>query len=128
MAQINTREIVLLGQTTQTTTGTAADIVLPQGYTEAIVTLAVNTTSGTTPTLNVYIQNRLRQAGANDITGQDVLNTATALYDDLISFAQATTSGTQVARLVAGGNQVAANKNATLTAGTVASGPIGGTW
>jgi len=128
MAQINTREVCLLQQTTATTTGTAADIVLPQGYTAAIVTLAVNTTSGTTPTLNVYVQDRLRQAASTDLSGADVANTATPLYDDLIAFAQATTSGNQVARLVGGGNVVAAQKDAALTAGSVASGPIGATW
>lgn len=129
MAQINTREILLQGISTVTTTGQGPDIVLPQGYTSAIVTLNVLTVSGTSPTLNVFVQNRLRQAAATDALGVDVSNTGTAIYDDLLAFTQATTSNTSfIFRIVGGGNVCAANKNKTLTAGSAESGPIGGAW
>lgn len=126
MAQPGTRQLVLLGLTTVTTSGTGSDLNLPQGFTSAIVSVTVNTVSGTTPTLNFYVQNRCAQVAATDGTGQ--LPTGTAIYDDLISFAQVTTTNTQICRIVGGSNVVAAQKNKTLAAGSAASGPIGGTW
>src|SRR5947208_13010501 len=127
MVQPNTRQLLLLGISTQTTSGTGNDLNLPQGFTSAIVTLTVQTVSGTLPTLNFYVQNKCAQAAAADLTGQ--LPTGTAIYDDLISFAQVTTSTTtQVCRIVGGNNVVAAQKNKTLGAGSATSGPIGGTW
>lgn len=128
MAQVNTREI-LLASSTSTTSGTAPLCVLPQGYTAAIVTLNVLTVSGTSPTLNVFVQNRLRQAAATDVVGQDLSNSGTAIFDDLLAFTQATTSNTSfIFRIVGGGNVGVANKNKTLAAATAESGPIGGTW
>lgn len=126
MAQVNAREVVLLGASTQSTTGVSNDINLPQGYTAAIITLAVTSVTGTSPTLNVYLQNKLPQAASTDVTG--VLPTGTAIYDDCLAFNQVSTTGTQVARWVGGGNAVATNSVNALTAGTVVNGPIGGTW
>lgn len=126
MAQVNAREVVLLGAATQSTTGVGNDINLPQGYTAAIITLAVTSVTGTSPTLNVYLQNKLPQAASTDLTG--TLPTGTAIYDDCLSFTQVSTTGTQVARWVGGGNVVAANNTSALSAGTIANGPIGGTW
>jgi hypothetical protein len=127
MAMANDREIVLLGPATVTTSGVGPDINLPQGFTSAIITAVVQTVSGTLPTLNIYVQNKLPQAAATDTSG--LLPTGTAIYDDLISFAQSTTSTTtQVCRIVGGGNTVNAQSDAALAAGTVRNGPIGGTW
>lgn len=131
MAQINTREILLANQisTAVTTNGTAPVMVLPMGYTSAILTLNILTVSGTTPTLNVFVQNRLRQAASTDLVGQDITDTGTAIFDDLLAFTQATTSNTAfIFRIVGGGNAAAANKNTTLAAGTAENGPIGGAW
>lgn len=128
MAQINTRDVCLLGLATVTTSGTGSDIVCPQGYTSAILTVNVLTVSGTSPTLNVYIQNKMNVADANDTAGSDIGGT-TVKYDDLISFTQMTTSTTAfVARIVGGGNSIGANKDASLTAASAQSGPIGGKW
>lgn len=128
MSQINVRNIALLGLGTVTTSGTGPDIVLPQGYTSAILTVNLLTVSGTSPTLNVYVQNKLWVADGNDTVGQDIGGT-TLKYDDLISFTQATTSTTAfVARIVGGGNTINAQKDASLTAGSAESGPIGGAW
>ena len=129
MAQINCREILLSAITTQTTNGSSPVMVLPQGYTSAILTLNVLTVSGTAPTLNVFVQNRLRQAAATDLVGQDISDTGTAIFDDLLAFTQATTSNTAfVFRIVGGGNVCVANKNTTLTAASAESGPLGGSW
>src|SRR6266851_2511635 len=98
MAQPNTRQLVLLGLSTQTTSGVGNDLNLPQGFTSAIVSVTVNTVSGTLPTLNFNVQNKCAQDAATDLTGQ--LPTGTAIYDDLISFAQVTTSSTtQICRI-----------------------------
>jgi hypothetical protein len=127
MAQINTREILLFSST-QTTTGVGPIIVVPQGYTSFIATLNALTVSGSTPTLGVFIQNRLRQAAPTDLVGQDVTDTVPAVFDDLVAFAPATGTSVQVFRMVGGGNSGALNRNQTLTTNTAASGPIGGCW
>jgi hypothetical protein len=102
-------------------------MVMPQGFTSAIVTVNVNTVSGTSPTMSVYIQNKLPQAAAGDLSGGPA--SGTAIYDDLMSFAQVSTSSTiQVARIVGGSNVMHAQQDAALGAGSFALGPIGGTW
>jgi len=123
------REILLSAIATQTTNGSAPVMVLPQGYSSAILTLNVLTVSGTNPTLNVFVQNKLRQAAAGDVVGQDLSDTGTAIFDDLLAFSQATTSNTAfIFRIVGTGNTGAANKNKTLAAGSAQAGPIGGAW
>jgi hypothetical protein len=126
MAQPGCREIVLLNSTLTTSTN-SGDMVMPQGFTSAIITVNVNTVSGTSPTMDVYVQNKLPQAAAADLAGGPP--SGTAIYDDLLHVAQVTTSSTiQVARIVGGGNVIHAQQDAALTVGTFASGPIGGTW
>lgn len=127
MAQVTTRDVVLLGVATLTTSGTGNDIVVPQGFTGAIVTLDVQTVSGTSPTLNVYVQNKIGFPAAADTTG--IAPTGTSYYDDLLSFAQVTTSTTRrVFRIVGGGNVEAAAANGSLSAGSARNGPIGSVW
>jgi hypothetical protein len=126
MAQPGCREIVLLNSTLTTSTN-SGNMVMPQGFTSAILTCNVNTVSGSNPTLNVYIQNVLPQAASTDLSSGTA--SGTAIFDDLISFAQVTTSSTiQMARIVGGGNVMHAQQDGSLAAGSFASGPIGGTW
>ena len=89
MAQINTREIVLLGITTVTTSGTGADTNMVMCWNAATITLNVLTVSGTLPTIDVYIQKKLGQCAAADVNPGPP--TGTAIYDDLLHFAQLTT-------------------------------------
>lgn len=128
MAQINSREIVLLGTTTITTSGTiAGTCVLPQGYTAAILHLNCVTVSGTSPTLNVYIQHAFSTVAATDVIGS--APTGADKYQDLISFTQCTTTGNVAVALVVGGGNIAVmQQDATLTAATVNNGPIGSLW
>jgi hypothetical protein len=127
MAHPGTREVVLLGLATITTSGTGVDINVPQDYAGAIITLDVLTVSGTTPTLNVFVQNKMTLPAAADTAG--IMPTGSGYYDDLLAFGTATTSTTRfVARLVSGGNTVSAAHNGTLTAASVATGPLGGMW
>lgn len=138
MGQINTREVVLLGPQTTTTSGSGPDIVLIQGWQAAIVSINVSTTSGTSPTFDVYIQKKLGQPASTDLSG--ALPTGTAIYDDILHFTQITTNSTRIAQLSTGYNP-AGTANATtlttadwtqsdaaLTAGALRFGPIGGSW
>lgn len=137
MSQVNTREIALLGPTTVTTSGTGPDIVVPQGWQAAIVSANASTTSGTSPTFDVYVQKKLRQPAATDVSGADV--TGTAIYDDLLHFTQMTTNSTRITSLATGPLTPTANAtvvttadwlqaDATLTAGDIRLGPLSGAW
>lgn len=137
MSMINTQDVVLLPITAITTSGTGADINIVQGYQSAIVSVVTSTTSGTSPTFNVYIQRKLGQAASTDLAGGQC--TGTAVYDDIISFTQITTNGTRVTSVTAGPLTPTANAtsvttadwakaDAALTAGSIRIGPIGGAW
>lgn len=138
MSQINTREIVLLGPQTTTTSGSGPDINLIQGWQAAIVSVTLSTVSGTSPTFDVYVQKKLGQPAATDTSGS--LPTGTGIYDDLLHFTQMTTSGTtRITSLATGPLTPSANAtvvttadwlqaDATLTAGDIRVGPISGQW
>src|SRR5215472_8647 len=141
MGQINTREIVLLGPTAVTTSGTGPDINAIMGWQAAIVSVQVQTVSGTTPTFDVYVQKKLGQPAATDLSG--LPPTGTAIYDDLLHFTQMTSSGAglglRIAQLATGEMQPTANatlastadwaqQDAQIAAGNLRIGPLGGLW
>jgi len=127
MGQINTREICLLQSTTVTTTGTGPDINLIQAFQAAIVTVSVTAASGTSPTLDVFVQNKIGQPASTDLSGGFL--TGTAIYDDIMHFAQVTTTATRIFRIAtAGGNQEGAQQLNALAAATGKTGPLGGMW
>jgi len=137
MGQINTRGICLLGPTTVTTSGTGPDIVLIQAFQAAIITATLSTTSGTLPTFDIYLQKRLEQPAATDVSGG--LPSGTPIYDDLLHFTQLTTNSSRIAQLVTGPQSPTANatvvttadwlqSDAALTAGDIRIGPLGGAW
>lgn len=120
------REMVLVPRAARTTDSTSTDIVLPDAYTAAIVKLEVHDTpTGTTPTLNVYVQQKLPTAATADAA--QAVPTGTAAYDDFISFTQVTATGYRTARVVGGGNVEAASSDGALAAG-VRNGPLGRVW
>lgn len=140
MGQINTRDIVLLQSTTDTGNAAGSDINLPQGYQSAIIILNVSAASGTSPTLNVYVQSKLPQPAGADLTGG--FPTGTAIYDDFLAFTQLNATGTQIARVIASGPAAGtpatsgslavgmdyAKQDAALTANNYRIGPFGGMW
>jgi hypothetical protein len=140
MGQINTRDIVLLGITTVTTSGTGPDTNMIQAWQAATITLNVATVSGTLPTLDVYIQRKFAQAAAADVNPGPP--TGTAIYDDLLHFTQLTTStSVRLANVVTIGTGIStvatptttgpadyAQSDAALGAGILRVGPIGGLW
>lgn len=132
MAHAESREVLLLGVTTVTTSGTGSVINVPMGYSACIAHVSTNTVSGTSPTLNVYIQHQVSDAAAADtVPGPP---TGTARYQDMIAFTQVTTTGQCPFAVNATGNSFSATAGAflqqdgTLTAGNVNVGPIGGNW
>jgi len=140
VSQANSREIVLLGITTVTTSGTGADTNMIMAWQAGTITLNVATVSGTLPTLDVYIQKKLGQAAAADVNPGPP--TGTAIYDDLLHFTQLTTSTTvrlaNVVTAAIGISTVAtptitapadyAQSDAALAAGTLRMGPLSGIW
>lgn len=136
MSQINTREVILINNTI-TTSGTGPDINLIQGWQAAIVSLNSSSTGGTSPTFDVYIQKKLGQPAAADVSGAPP--TGTAIYDDVLHFTQVTTNTTLIAQLCTGPATPSANattvttadwaqSDAALTARALRVGPIGGLW
>jgi len=100
MSQINSREIALLSSQTLTTSGTGPDVPIPMVFGAVIVSVALTTVSGTSPTFNFFVQNKLRQAASTDTSGVDMAGATGSIYDDLLAFAQYTTSGIKIARLI----------------------------
>lgn len=140
MGQINSREIVLLGITTVTTSGTGPDTNMIMAWQASTITLNVATVSGTTPTIDVYIQKKLGQCAAADVNPGPP--TGTAIYDDLLHFAQLTTTNTiRLANVVTLGTGIStvatptvtgpadyAQSDAALGASQLRVGPLGGLW
>ncbi len=128
MAQINSREIVLLQQTTAGPgSGTGPDINIPMGYLGAIIGLNVTAASGTSPTLNVFVQNKMTLAAGTDLNGQ--FPTGSTAYDDLAAFNTASGAGLRVFRILQGfGNVESQQVQAGLAPGTARTGPIGDLW
>jgi hypothetical protein len=132
MPYSNSREILLLGQTTITTSGTSAVINASMGYAGLIAHVSCNTVSGTSPTLNVYLQNQVTDAAAADVAPGPP--TGSVRFQDLIAFSQITTTG-QVAfafknqgDIYSAASGATLQQDATLTTGTVNVGPIGPNW
>ena len=130
MGQVGERRVVLF-PSTQTAVGpaTVADTrtLAVAGYTSAIAILSVTAQAGTTPTLDVYVQQEIPIVAASDKGGG--VPSGTSVWDDVIHFTQVTTStGTWVASVVGGSGVAAAIKDAALAAGTVRNGPIGSNW
>jgi hypothetical protein len=132
-----TREIVLLPLTSLTASSTSSDFVIPDQFDGLIFKQTVGTVTGTSPTLNMYVQEKLgTPAAADTFMGAP---TGTATYSDFVSFKQVTATGTAVIRwyvspVVGSANALTlttasyAPTDATQTADTVRLGPIGRIW
>src|SRR5205823_8005931 len=114
MSQSTSREIVLLASQTLTTSGNGPDINAIQAWQAAIVSISANTTSGTLPTFNFFVQKKLGQAAATDLVGNPP--TGTAIYDDLLAFTTITGNGTRIAQICTGPQTPTANATSTTTA------------
>jgi hypothetical protein len=140
MSQINSREVVLLASQTITTSGAGFDTNVPMAWQAAIITVQLQTVTGTSPTFNFFVQAKLTQAAAADVNPNPP--TGTAIYDDTIAFSQLTQATNQIVRIITSGptpgtsstsgslavGQDYLQKDATLTAGNYRIGPMGAMW
>ena len=120
------RTIVLVPIQTVITDVDTTEMVLPGRFTGVRVRFVTGAATGTSPTLNCYVQNGIRTAAAADIAQQDA--TGAIEWNDFISFAQATGAQTQYAGVVASGNFVAAAQDRALSVSTARNGPLGDRW
>ncbi len=96
---------------------TSAIFKIPAGpYLGVIAAVNVTAASGTSPTLNLILQNGLRLAGG------------TYLWNDYASFIQSTTTTSKWLRWVVQGEESHASSDGALAAGEIRNGPIGTTW
>lgn len=107
------RDITLLASAARTSTGSGDTIPGIDNYTSADILTDVTAASGTSPTLDIYIQKLL----SDNSTWQDVIH-----------FAQITSTGKQIASIVASGNSVAAVQTAALTVNSIKTTLLGKTW
>ena len=128
MSEITPKTVVLLPSSTITASSTGNAIAVYRfPFRKARVRLKYGTGSGTTPTLNVYLQKGMATAAAADASG--AVATGALEWQDLASFAQSTgTAGTQYAEIIETSSVVQASKDAALTVSTVAAGPMGTWW
>lgn len=96
---------ILLASSTVTQSVSGAKIPGIEKYTSALFQLEVGTVSGTSPTLNVYIQTLLPD------------NTT---WQDIVSFTQVTSSTShQIAHFPTGASSIAAVQTEALSAGSI---------
>ena len=130
MSQVGERKVVLIPQRTIAAAGTSIISLSPvtvSGYTSVIFALNVTAQSGTTPTLDIYIQQELPIVGSSDKVGD--VPQGTSVWNDFVHLTQVTTStGAWFASITGGSNATGPQKDGTLAAATVISGPIGSRW
>jgi hypothetical protein len=104
----------ILASAVRTATDVSDTLIGIERYTSAIVELDVTANSGTSRTLDVFVQTLLPDA---------------TTWQDLIHFAQFTTStATHVASIVSGGDSIGVANESDLAAGTIKDFVLGDTW
>jgi len=114
--------IVLFATATVNGDITGPELVLPAGYSRMIIKLQNGAATGTTPTLNCYVQEGVRDVVAADIVGSRP--TGSVVWNDYVAFTQTTTTATRYARIKEGSSVEAVAADAALAAGTIRNGPI----
>ncbi len=124
------QRLVLQPSTTSTSSSNGNLLNIPQGFTGCILHLNVSAASGTSPTLNVFVQDVLQPAAATDtVLNPPTNNTAVQVFDDYAAFTQATAAGDWLIRAYALGTSAGNVKaDGSLSAGTVRVGPAGMYW
>jgi hypothetical protein len=79
--------------------------------------------SGTTPTLNVRIQQGIRDGAADTLVGSDV--TGAYVFHDFATYTQVTVAAKKNIVFVGGSSQEYAVVDGSLAAATIRSGPLG---
>lgn len=131
------QDIVLLPSTTAVASGNGSALNIPEGFAGASICIQVTAASGTSPTLNVFVQDQFYPAGVSDLALQK--GTGTVIFDDFFAATQITGTATRVFRFyncfivgTANANSITtcdyAISDAALTAGSARPGPIGNIW
>lgn len=115
---------VLAAKATLTSSQNFGEIRMTDLFTAARIIAQVGTVTGTSPTLNAYVQGGFIDSDGNENVG-DPPNTRTVTWTDWVSLTQITTSNQKMIAFVVGaGNIVQALKDAALAAGNADNGPI----
>jgi hypothetical protein len=141
------REVCIISQNTITANGNGPVIVMPAFYGGAILFLTAGIPTGTSPTLDVFIQQGFTAQISTDSSSLDLTNTALpTIWDDYLHFTQLTFNAaaqSQVARIMAftgTGTNVSttvanaptanftAAQSGALAAGVCQPGPLGMFW
>ncbi len=125
MAVIGPRTVVLLPSVARAASGQGLLVTIPGRFTAAKIRLSVSAASGTSETLDVLIQDGMRDIQTGALEGTDV--TGSYVWDDFAAFTQVTGTGSRYIRVVGGGNIEHAASDSALAAG-VRNGPIGDVW
>lgn len=125
MAVIGPRTIVLLSSAVRTASGQGNLVTIPGRFTAAKIRVRVSAASGTSETLDVLIQDGMRDIETGNLEGTDV--GGSYVWDDFAAFTQMTATGNRYIRVVGGGNVEHAASDSALSAG-VRNGPIGDVW
>lgn len=132
------RETALVAATTITANGNTGILTIPDKYLSCVLYATTTAASGTSPTLDVYIQECFTAQVSGDTTGVDLTSSAIpTIFDDYAHFAQFTGNASQKMRIYAGTGTSASNaptaivasaQSGALAASTVQPGPIGMFW
>jgi len=133
----SSQDIVLLPSAAYTASGVGGVLNIPDGFIGAIICIQCTPVTGTSPTLNVFLQDQLFPAAAADTALSK--GAGTAIFDDFYAATQITAAATKVVRFNStnmGGTANAASittcdyaiSDAALTAGSIRPGPIGNLW
>ncbi len=121
------RTVILLPAATRTTTGTGPSVIYIEGYTAARIRFINTTVTGTSPTLNMRIQQGILTDQGSTTAGDKAEGAVE--WDDFLSFTQNTTSNTtRYIRIVGGGNVESVASANALAAATYRNGPLGAIW
>lgn len=135
--QYESRDVVLLPQAAYASSSTAGPFNIPDGFTGAIFLIQCTAASGTSPTLNIFIQDQFYPSATTDTAPNK--GTGTVVFDDFYAATQITGAATKVARfnnsmLVGTANAASittcdyAISDGALTAGSIRPGPVGNIW
>jgi hypothetical protein len=135
--QSSSKDVVLLPITTATASNVGSVLNIPDGFIGAIICIQCTAASGTSPTLNVFVQDQIFPASATDIA----LNkgSGTVIFDDFYAATQITAAATKVLRFTSTNMSATSNaasittadyaiSDAALTAGSLRPGPLGNIW
>lgn len=138
-----TQEVCLLHSQSISANGTSQGVcIIPQDYWAAILYMVTGTPTGTSPTLDIYVQQAFTALISTDTVDGLMLTSSAipSIFDDYLHFPQVTgTASTQksVARILAEIGTSATNSptanftvanDAALAAGTIQPGPLGMAW